>query len=105
VLEAAGYRVLAASDGESAIDAAARDEPLELLLTDVVMPGMSGRDVARQLGEARPGLRILYMSGHTDKGIVHNGVLEPGIQFLAKPFTSAELLAAVDRIMGERPGE
>ena len=98
VLEAAGYTVLTASDGAEALELSA-DVPVDLLLTDVVMPGMSGRDVAARLAAARPGIRTLYMSGHTDKGIVRDGVLEPGIEFLAKPFTAEALLAAVDAAM------
>jgi CheY-like chemotaxis protein len=102
VLEAAGYTVLTASDGVEAVEMSA-DEPVDLLLTDVVMPGMSGRDVAARLAAARPGIRTLYMSGHTDKGIVRDGVLEPGIEFLAKPFTAEALLAAVDAAMTRNP--
>ena len=100
VLEGAGYAVRTASDGVAAMEAAA-DGLVQLLLTDVVMPGMSGREVALKLSAAQPGLHVLYMSGHTDKGIVRNGVLEPDIDFLAKPFTSEALLAAVDKAMSE----
>jgi signal transduction histidine kinase/CheY-like chemotaxis protein len=100
VLEAAGYVVRAASDGSAAI-AAAASEPVQLLVTDVVMPGMGGREVALKLAASQPGIRVLYMSGHTDKGIVLDGVLEPDIQFLAKPFTAEALLAAVDKAMSQ----
>jgi PAS domain S-box-containing protein len=99
VLESAGYRVLTSSDGASAIEAS-RAAPVQLLLTDMVMPGMNGRDVALKLAATQPGIRVLYMSGHTDKGIVRDGVLEPDIDFLAKPFTAAALLEAVDRAIG-----
>ena len=100
VLEAAGYRVLVAPDGNAAVEASAHGT-VQLLLTDVVMPGMSGRDVALKLAAAQPGIRVLYMSGHTDKGIVRDGVLEPDIEFLAKPFTAEALLAAVDKAISE----
>jgi PAS domain S-box-containing protein len=100
VLEAAGYDVLAAFDGESAIEIAA-GEVVQLVLTDVVMPGMSGREVAAALSSSHPGVRILYMSGHTDKGIVHDGVLESGVSFLAKPFTAQVLLAGVESVMAQ----
>jgi PAS domain S-box-containing protein len=100
VLETAGYRVMTASGGAAAI-AEANIEGVHLLLTDVVMPGMSGREVASRLVTRIPGLRVLYMSGHTDKGIVHDGVLEPNIEFLAKPFTAEELLAAVAKALGD----
>jgi two-component system cell cycle sensor histidine kinase/response regulator CckA len=102
VLEAAGYRVLVASDGAEAL-ALPSDEPVALLLTDVVMPGMNGRDVADRLAAAQPSIRALFMSGHTDKGIVVQGVLEAGLSYLAKPFTSAELIVAVDEALLERP--
>jgi signal transduction histidine kinase/CheY-like chemotaxis protein len=100
VLETAGYQVMTASGGAAAI-AEANTEGVQLLLTDVVMPGMSGREVASRLVARIPGLRVLYMSGHTDKGIVHDGVLEPDIEFLAKPFTAEELLSAVAKAMGD----
>jgi two-component system, cell cycle sensor histidine kinase and response regulator CckA len=98
VLASAGYTVLTAADGEAAL-AVPTETPLQLLVTDIVMPGMSGREVASRMLAARPGLQILYMSGHTEKGIVHDGVLEPGIDFLAKPFKGEDLLAAVNRAM------
>jgi PAS domain S-box-containing protein len=102
VLEAAGYRVLSFPDGATAI-AAARDEPLQLLLTDVVMPGLRGREVAAALAAAKPGIRVLYMSGHTDEGFAPDGILEPGVEFLGKPFTADQLLQAVDRALACDP--
>jgi len=98
VLEAAGYEVLTAIDGASAIEVAAGAN-VQLVLTDVVMPGMSGRDVATALSASQPDVRVLYMSGHADKGIVHGGVLEKDVSFLAKPFTAQSLLAAVEDVM------
>jgi FixJ family two-component response regulator len=62
---------------------------------------MSGREVAAALSASQPGVRVLYMSGHTDKGIVHDGVLEPDVSFLAKPFTAQALLAAVEGVMAQ----
>jgi CheY-like chemotaxis protein len=100
VLEAAGYSVLTASDGAAAIEIAS-EVPVQLLLTDMVMPGLSGRDVAARLGAIQPGIRVLYMSGHAERGIVHDGVLEAGIHFLAKPFTTERLLEAVDAALAE----
>jgi CheY-like chemotaxis protein len=101
VLETAGYSVLTAPDGPTAL-ALSTDIQIEMLLTDVVMPGMSGREVAARLSSRWAGLRILYMSGHTDKGIVRDGILEPGIEFLAKPFTAEALLEAVDAVMAQK---
>jgi len=95
VLGAAGYAVLTAPDGAAAIEIA-KAVHVQMLLTDMVMPGLSGRDVAARITALQPGIRVLYMSGHTEKGIVHDGVLVPGVHFLAKPFTAEALLAAVD---------
>jgi CheY-like chemotaxis protein len=102
VLERHGYTVLDAESPDHALSVAARHGGvIELLLTDVVMPGGSGRDLAeRMLGE-RPRLRVLYMSGYSDEAIVRYGVLTPGTEFLQKPATAGELLqkvrAALDR--------
>jgi PAS domain S-box-containing protein len=95
VLEHAGHRVLAAIGGQEAFVTAA-DQPIALLLTDVVMPNMSGREVAARLATTHPGLQVLYMSGHAEHAIVRHGVLEPNINFLSKPFTAEALLAAVE---------
>jgi PAS domain S-box-containing protein len=98
ILESAGYHVLAAADGAAAIELAAR-EPVELLLTDVVMPGMGGREVAGRIAATLPGLPVLFMSGHPGRGVLQDGEWEPGIEFLAKPFTAEGLLAAVAAAM------
>jgi len=98
VLEAAGYRVLTASDGAMAIDLSACT-PVQLLLTDVVMPDMSGLIVAAKLAASQPGIRVLFMSGYPDNNLVRDGVLDPGIDFLPKPFTAEALLGAVEDAM------
>lgn len=99
ILQAAGYRVLPCSTGAAAMEIAGR-EPVDLLLTDVVMSGMGGRDVASRLVSLQPGVRILFMSGHTDKGIVGD-MAGSGAEFLAKPFSAEDLLAAVWSMMRE----
>jgi two-component system cell cycle sensor histidine kinase/response regulator CckA len=104
VLERAGYRVLVASDGAEALAVSTR-EAVSLLLTDVIMPGMSGRDVAGKMALAQPGIRVLYMSGHTDKDIVVHGVLETGLRYMGKPFTSVQLIAAVDEALAAGSGD
>lgn len=100
VLTRNGYVVIEASDAEEAFRVAAQHAgPLHLLLTDVVMPGMSGRLLAQRLSEQYPDLNVLYMSGYTDDAIVHHGVLAPGVAFLQKPFTPATLARAVREVL------
>lgn len=104
-LESAGYRVRSASHGAEALAiAGSLSAPVDLLLTDVVMPGMSGREVADQLQQRWPDLRVLYMSGYTGNAIVHHGVLEPGIALLPKPFSAAALLTKVREVLDAAPG-
>ena len=91
-----GYVVLQAGNGEEAIRvAAAHGSPIDLLVTDVVMPGMNGRDLARALVGQQPNLRVLFTSGYTDHAIVRDGVIEPGLHFLPKPFSPGGLLREV----------
>ena len=88
VLRAGGYTVLIAADGQAALKLMEeRGKPVDLLMTDVVMPGMSGRELALELARRKLIGRALYMSGYTDDAIVKHGVLEPGIAFIYKPFT------------------
>jgi PAS domain S-box-containing protein len=99
-LERAGYRVLAAQDGSRAIRLAdAHAGPIDLLLTDVVMPGMNGRELARTLAARHPGLRVLFASGYTDNVLVDQNALAPGAALLDKPFTPAELAAKVRDVL------
>ena len=95
-----GYAVVAAADGAEALAVAhAHSGPLHVLLTDVVLPGASGREIARQLIAERAQLRVVYMSGYTDDTIVHHGVLEPGLAFIQKPFTGEALLRKLREVM------
>jgi PAS domain S-box-containing protein len=92
ILGELGYRVEAAESGSAALELAeTRERPVDLLLTDLVMPRMSGRELAEKLRERWPGLRVLYMSGYTADVVTRHGILEPGVQLLQKPFSSAEL--------------
>jgi len=95
-----GYRVLTAGNGEEALETAGRHRgPVHLLLTDVVMPKMGGRELAKSLEGRLPGIKALYMSGYTDDAIVRHGVLDPGIPFLQKPFTPERLLRKVREVL------
>jgi CheY-like chemotaxis protein len=88
-----GYTVIAAAGSAEAIAAAqAHEGPIHAMLTDVILPGASGREIARQVVATRPSLRVLYMSGYTDEVIAHHGMLEAGLAFVQKPFTG-DLLA------------
>lgn len=92
ILERLGYQILDAADGHLALEILAGDNHVDLLLTDVVLPGgMSGRDVAKQAQENDPGLKILYMSGYTENAILHQGRVGDGISLISKPFSNREL--------------
>jgi FixJ family two-component response regulator len=77
----------------------AQPEAIHMVLTDVDMPGMSGKEMVDRLQQVRQGFRVLYMSGYTDEAIVHRGVLEPGIPFIQKPFTLEALAAKVREVL------
>src|SRR5262249_1948160 len=96
VLQMNGYRVLGAPAGPEAVESARGCAgAIDLLLTDVVMPGMTGGEVAQRFRDLRPGGRVLYMSGYTNDDIVRHGVLEATASFLQKPFTLEALLRKV----------
>jgi PAS domain S-box-containing protein len=100
ILEANGYSVLQAADGPSALELLRRHTgPVDLLVTDVVMPGMSGPDVAGAVAAMRPGTHVLYISGYTDSSIGNHGALEPGIAFLQKPFNADVLTRKVREVL------
>lgn len=99
-LQAHGYRVLQAANGEEALRLAQNlKEPLHLLLTDVVMPGMSGAVLAQYMRERFPDMKVLYTSGYTENVIVQHGVLEEGISFLPKPYRPADLAHRVREVL------
>jgi PAS domain S-box-containing protein len=99
-LEAADYRVLMASDGDQALLVSEQHAgDIHLLMTDVIMPRMSGRELAQALLKKRPAIKVLYMSGYTDDAISHHGVLDAGVHFLPKPFTSNDLIQKVRKVL------
>ena len=99
-LESNGFRVQSAANGEAALEIAARHSgKFDLLLTDVVMPGMNGRVLAEQLSMRQPGLKVLFMSGYTDTFIAGHGVLEKGTNLLHKPFTEEILINKVREVL------
>ncbi len=104
ILESHGHRVLEASTGEQALAASAGHAgPIHALVTDVVMPDMTGRELAERLRVTRPDLRVLFVSGHAENSIVHGGFLDPDVAFLAKPFTPQELARRVRDVLRTEP--
>jgi PAS domain S-box-containing protein len=103
ILEASGYTVLEAAGGHEAMETCkAHDGPVHLLLTDVVMPHMSGPRLSEEVMKICPGISVLYMSGYTDNAIVNHGVLEEGMHFLQKPFTPEALALKVRECLDSR---
>jgi CheY-like chemotaxis protein len=103
MLEGSGYTIIEASNGAEAFRISEEHEGnIDLLLTDVVMPGMSGRELADQIERDHPGIRVLFMSGYTDNAIHHHGVLEPGTAFIEKPFSQASLTRKIRDVLDGR---
>jgi len=103
-LEMSGYSVIEAEDGYTALELATMNsDPIHLLMTDVVMPGISGRELADRILQIRPAIKILYMSGYTDRSIVHHGILESDAVLLQKPFSLATLAAKLREVLAAEP--
>ncbi len=101
ILTKRGYRVLEAGNADQALHVlAGHPQAIHLLLTDVIMPGRNGRELATEVQRLRPEIKVLYVSGYTDNVIVHHGVLDAGVAFLAKPFTPESLARKVREVLG-----
>jgi CheY-like chemotaxis protein len=102
ILEARGYKVLTASHGKEAMRISQEySEPIHLLVTDLILPHMNGRDVARHLLPTRPSMKVLYVSGYPDDTLVNAGLARQQTAFLQKPFTSDALLCTVRKVLEE----
>ena len=103
-LEKQGYKVIEAADGAVAMQiAVAHEATIHLLLTDVIMPGMNGRELAQRISEIRPNVKVLYMSGYTENVIGHNGIMDAGIRLLQKPFNLRDLKSIVREVLDATP--
>ncbi|MBI3941219.1 MAG: PAS domain S-box protein [Acidobacteria bacterium] len=103
ILQSLGYTVLTASHGAEALLLLERhDGPVHLVLTDMVMPGMSGRDLASQLEAISPQMKVLYTSGYTDDAVLHHGLLDKTAHFIGKPYTTAELARKVREVLNSQ---
>jgi len=103
-LEKQGYKVIEAADGAVAMQiAVAHEGVIHLLLTDVIMPGMNGRELAQRISEIRPNVKVLYMSGYTENVIGHDGTLEAGVRLLQKPFNLRDLKSKVREVLDATP--
>jgi len=105
-LEANGYNVIEAEDGNNAFElASTHSGPIHLLMTDVVMPGMGGRELAERVAKIRPEAKVLFMSGYTDQAVAHQGILDDNAMLLQKPFTMATLASKLHEILSEETVE
>ncbi len=103
LLTGAGYRVISASSGAEALEAAERHEqPIELLLTDVIMPQMHGQELAVEIARRRPSTKVLFMSGFAEPFLGSRGQLQEGVTVIEKPFSATTLLAKVRQTLGAR---
>jgi len=104
ILKVYGYDILEAANGDEAMDVAQKHSgEIHLLLTDVVLPGINGRELGERLRMLRPKLKVLFTSGYTSEVIARRGVLDDGLAYIAKPFTPDRLAAKVREVLNEPP--
>ena len=101
MLDRSGYQVLTAASGHDAVKIAGRPGQIDLLLTDVIMPKMPGREVADRVRVRQPGIRVLFMSGYTQGLLSAQGVLEPGLYLIEKPFSATSLAAKLNEVLAQ----
>ena len=105
ILRPEGYKVITARNGVEALQAVqAHDAPIDLVLTDIIMPGMSGGEMVQQLLQIKPAIRVLYMSGYTKYTVLDHGTLESVSSFIWKPFSPADLLATIRTVLDTPSG-
>jgi response regulator RpfG family c-di-GMP phosphodiesterase len=106
LLKENGYTVLEAGGGEEAIRLCRKHkDAIDLLITDVVMPKMSGKNVANQVQMVHPETRVLFMSGYTDEAIVHHGIVDSHIAFIQKPFSETGLMQKIREVLDSAKGQ
>ena len=97
-----GYTVLRADSGEAALELVEHDPPpIDIVITDVVLPGINGREVVEKLRVEMPAVKALFTSGYTEDVIAHHGVLDKGVQFIGKPYTQQDLARKVRQVLDE----
>ena len=100
ILTEVGFQIVPAANGRIALELIKKkDLKPDILVTDVIMPGMRGPELARQVQKILPGIKVLYASGYTDNHIVKDGLLEPGINFLQKPFTAKDIVDKINQVL------
>jgi CheY-like chemotaxis protein len=105
ILERYGYGVLEAGSGGEAVDLCSRHQgTIHLMLTDVVMPGINGVELSKRMAPMQPEMKVLFMSGYTANAIAHQGVLDPGVSFIHKPFSISSLAHKVREVLGSGAG-
>jgi DNA-binding response OmpR family regulator len=106
IIERAGYQVVEATSPDEALRLAERgDVSIDVLLTDVIMPAMNGRELAKRILVRRPEVKVVFTSGYTDDVIAHHGVLDRGVSLVQKPFSASSLTAKVRAVLdGKEPG-